>query len=125
MLALVLAAALGLNGFAPAAAEDEAPAPLPPIFADPPRPRESPGEASQRRLLDERRQLDGRIDSLDRQLAPWESERLRSPGLAPPGGSRGPGDPDDPVMRRREMDRRHLDDQRRMIDDRLRWDRQR
>lgn len=82
-------------------------------------------EARERRLRDEQRAVEGRIQTLDRRLDLREVERKRVP-LTDPGGETAPLQ--DPVAERWEIERRGLVDRDRELEQRLRneqFDRQR
>jgi hypothetical protein len=70
-------------------------------------------------LLDERRQVEGHIRSLDRELAPYDRDRLRAAPLGQPT-SRVRDGQHDPLAERRELERRNLQDRRRTLDFELR-----
>lgn len=82
-------------------------------------------EARERRLRDEQRVVEGRIQALDRRLDLREAERERLP-LTDPGGE--PAPLQDPVAERWQIERRGLVDRDRGLEQRLRneqFDRQR
>lgn len=77
-----------------------------------------------RQLQDEHRFLRGRIETLDRELAPYERDRLRAPAPDPATGV--PRDRRDPLAERKELERRTLQDRDRLIErdlDRRQFDR--
>ncbi|QLH40326.1 MAG: hypothetical protein HWD60_17230 [Defluviicoccus sp.] len=73
----------------------------------------------QHELLDEERRVRGRLQTLDRQLEPYERDRLRArptdPQTGRPSNSRR-----DPVSERRELQRRNLQFRQRQIESELR-----
>lgn len=82
-------------------------------------------DARQRRLRDEQRAVEGRIQALDRRLDLREAARERPP-LSDPGGE--PAPLQDPVAERWQIERRGLVDRDRELEQRLRneqFDRQR
>jgi len=82
-------------------------------------------EARERRLRDEQRAVEGRIQALDRRLDLRDVERKRVP-LTDPGGEAAPLQ--DPVGERWQIERRGLVDRDRELEQRLRneqFDRQR
>lgn len=74
-------------------------------------------EARERRLRDEQRVIEGRIQTLDRRLDLREIERKRAPLVEP---SRVPVPLQDPIAERWEMERRGLVDRDRELEQRLR-----
>lgn len=91
----------------------------PPLTKDPaPSPTVVPIDR-QRQLLDEKRRVQGRLKTLDRQQAPYERERLRARPANPltgrPSSSRR-----DPVSERRELQRHNLQFRQRQIESELR-----
>ena len=73
---------------------------------------------SDRRLQNEQRFLRGRIETLDRELAPYERDRLRAPTSDPLTGA--PRGRQDPLAERKELERRTLQDRERLIERDLR-----
>jgi hypothetical protein len=67
-----------------------------------------------RQLQDEQRFLRGRIETLDRELAPYDRDRLRAPTSDPATGV--PRDRRDPLAERKELERRTLQDRERLIE---------
>ena len=76
------------------------------------------GAPPERQLQDEQRFLRGRIETLDRELAPYERDRLRAPTSDPLTG--GPRSRQDPLAGRKELERRTLQDRERLIERDLR-----
>jgi hypothetical protein len=72
----------------------------------------------EQQLQDEQRFLRGRIETLDRELEPYERDRLRAPERDPVTGV--PRTRQDPLAERREMERRTLQDRERLIEQDLR-----
>jgi hypothetical protein len=72
----------------------------------------------ERQLQNEQRLLRGRIQTLDRELAPYERQQLRTPSPDPLTGR--PRSVNDPLAERKELERRTLQDRERMIDQDLR-----
>ena len=73
---------------------------------------------SEQQLQDEQRFLRGRIETLDRELEPYERDRLRAPEPDPVTGV--PRTRQDPLAERRKMERRTLQDRERLIEQDLR-----
>jgi hypothetical protein len=72
-------------------------------------------DAREWRLESERRYLDGRLKTLDRQLEPYDRNRLRSAPLDEPTGRLRNG-LHDPIAGRLELERRALQDRQRIIE---------
>jgi hypothetical protein len=72
----------------------------------------------ERQLQSDQRFLRGRIETLDRELAPYERDRLREP--TPDPGTGAPRSREDPLAERKELERRTLQDRERMIEQDLR-----
>jgi hypothetical protein len=72
----------------------------------------------ERQLQSEQRFLRGRIETLDRELAPYERDRLRAPEPDPLTGA--PRSRQDPLAERREIERRTLQDREKLIEQDLR-----
>jgi hypothetical protein len=68
-------------------------------------------------LEDERRDLEGRSRTLDRELAPYDRDRLRRPPPDQPTG-RVRGGQRDPLMERRDLERRSLRDRQHLLEQR-------
>ena len=69
---------------------------------------------SDRRLQNEHRFLRGRIETLDRELEPYERDRLRAPTPDPLTGV--PRSRQNPLAERKELERRTLQDRDRLIE---------
>jgi hypothetical protein len=79
----------------------------------------SPLGDRRQQLLDEKRRLDGRLQTLGRELAPYDRDRLRArPPDAPPGRVRGGAH--EPNIERRELQQRNLKYRQRQIENQLR-----
>ncbi|MBK8175780.1 MAG: hypothetical protein IPK66_11100 [Rhodospirillales bacterium] len=91
--------------------------PVSPLVSPPAVPLSNPAGESprERTLLDQQRQVEGQIRTLDRQLGPYEIERLRRP---PPNAPHRMTY--DPLQERREGERRGLELRSRMIEQDLR-----
>jgi hypothetical protein len=72
----------------------------------------------ERQLRSDQRFLRGRIETLDRELEPYERDRLRAPTPDPLTGA--PRRRQDPLAERKELDRRTLQDRDRLIEQDLR-----
>jgi hypothetical protein len=72
----------------------------------------------ERQLRSDQQFLRGRIETLDRELAPYERDRLRAPTPDPLTGV--PRRREDPVAERKQLDRRTLRDRERLIEQDLR-----
>ena len=68
----------------------------------------------ERRLQNEQRFLRGRIETLDRELEPYERDRLRAPTPDPLTGL--PLSRQNPLVERKELERRTLQDRERLIE---------
>jgi hypothetical protein len=69
-------------------------------------------------LRSDQRLLRGRIETLDRQLEPYERDRLRAPTPDPLTGA--PRRHEDPLAERKQLERRTLQDRERLIEQDLR-----
>jgi hypothetical protein len=69
---------------------------------------------SERQLQNDQRFLRGRIETLDRELEPYERDRLRAP--TPDLGTGMPRNRQDPLAERKELERRTLQDRERLIE---------
>jgi hypothetical protein len=72
----------------------------------------------ERQLQDEQRFLRSRIETLDRELEPYERDRLRAPTPDPLTGT--PRSRQDPLAERKELERRTLENRERLIEQDLR-----
>ena len=69
-------------------------------------------------LRSDQRSLRGRIETLDRELAPYERDRMRAPTPDPLTGVRRRRE--DPLAERKQLERRTLQDRERLIEQDLR-----
>lgn len=74
---------------------------------------------NEQRLLDEQRAVEGRIQSLDRQLAPWERQQQRPRTIEPNGL---PTPLQNPTAERLDLERRGLRDRDRLLEQQIRND---
>jgi hypothetical protein len=72
----------------------------------------------ERQLRSDQRFLRGRIETLDRELEPYERDRLRAPTPDPLTGV--PRRREDPLAERKQLERRTLQDRERLIEQDLR-----
>jgi hypothetical protein len=72
----------------------------------------------ERQLQSDQRFLRGRIETLDRELEPYERDRLRAPTPDPLTGA--PRSRQDPLAERKQLERRTLQDRERLIEQDLR-----
>ena len=72
----------------------------------------------ERQLRSDQRFLRGRIETLDRELQPYERDQLRGPAPDPLTGA--PRRREDPVAERKQLERRTLQDRERLIEQDLR-----
>jgi hypothetical protein len=72
----------------------------------------------EQQLRSDQRFLRGRIETLDRELAPYERDRLRAPTPDPLTGA--PRRREDPIAERKQLERRTLQDRERQIEQDLR-----
>ena len=126
---LLTAVLVGLAG-GPCRAADEVPGAAPdagstdgalsPAPDDEPAASRAPKQSErQQRLLEEQRRVRGQMQKLDRQLEPYERDRLRARPLDPSTG-RPSISRQDPVAERRELERRNLQFRERQIQNELR-----